>query len=225
MRFTPIDRERWDRRELFDCFHTTCMYVTVDLDVTALLAEVKARGLRFYPALIHCIAKVANGAEDYRYGYDEAGNVGLWDELSPLYTVPRRGAPHLFAMVSTRWCGDFPTFYARFLDDYARAENCGRLWCDDVRDACHIGVTAVPGLSFSGFSFGGTEGKADLTPFAVIGRYRRRDGQTLLPVAGEFSHAVNDGWHVTRFFERLGAAANELATCLRATPADAISGD
>lgn len=206
MHFTPLDQESWDRREIYDCFRDTVLYVTMEIDVTAFLADVRSRGLRFYPSLIHCIAKVVNRRVDYRYGYDEAGNIGTWDVIHPLYTVPRKSSPHLFSMVSTDYGDDFAGFYDRFLIDYERAETCGRLHCDASPRPCYLGITAVPALHFTGFAFGDPGKKPDLTPFVAVGRYENVRGKVTLPVCGEFSHAVNDGFHIGLFFKDLEAA-------------------
>ena len=210
MEFTLIDYDRWDRRDIFEFFNDSTLYLTVDFDITDFLAGLKKRGIRFYPAMIHCICRVVNNCADYRYAYDERRRVGVWDVLHPLYTVPRKNAPHLFSMVSTAYSGDFETFYGNFRADCERAENCGRLLCDESLPPNGIGITASPGVSFSSFSFGGGESKPDLTPFVVIGGYRRERERTVLPVCGEFAHAVNDGYHTRNFFDGLKSAMTDL---------------
>lgn len=66
-----------------------------------------------------------------------------------------------------------------------------------------MGITAVPGLYYSGFTFGGNDSEPDFTPFVVIGGYAEKDGGTILPITHKFSHGVNDGYHITRFFDLL----------------------
>ena len=152
MAFTPIDEQTWERREYLEVFRQTAIYLTAEVDITPLYRHTKARGEKLYPALVWCVAAVLNRHAHFRYGRDEAGRIGIWDELHPYYTVPRRDAPDLFAMKVTRFTPDYDAFLSRFREDYARAETCGRLLCDETLPPNVCGISAMPGLAFSAFS-------------------------------------------------------------------------
>ena len=132
MAFTPIDEQTWERREYLEVFRQTAIYLTAEVDITPLYRHTKARGEKLYPALVWCVAAVLNRHAHFRYGRDEAGRIGIWDELHPYYTVPRRDAPDLFAMKVTRFTPDYDAFLSQFREDCARAETCGRLLCDET---------------------------------------------------------------------------------------------
>ena len=136
---------------------------------------------------------IVAGTGSIAYGRDEAGRIGIWDVLHPYYTVPRRDAPDLFAMKVTRFMPDYDVFRQDFQADYARAETCGRLLCDETLPPNVCGISAMPGLAFSAFSFGG-DPKPDFTPFVLLGKVHPAGDRTVLPVGGEFAHAVNDGF-------------------------------
>ncbi len=208
MKFQKIDFEHWDRREIFQYFKGTTLYMNVHIDITEFLEQVRAAGIKFYPAFIHCLAGVANAHDEFRYGYDGDGCVGIWARLDPLYTVPRTGNPALFSMVATEYCEGLHEFCARFEDDRRRAQNCGKLLCSGEIPPNAMGVTAVPGVHFSSFSFGGAESKPDLAPFFVIGKYEWKAGRLMLPLCGEFAHEVNDGYHISCFFDALKEKLN-----------------
>ena len=179
------------------------------MDITPLYRHTKARGEKLYPALIWCAAAVLNRHVHFRYGRDEAGRIGIWDVLHPYYTVPRRDAPDLFAMKVTRFMPDYDVFRQDFQADYARAETCGRLLCDETLPPNVCGISAMPGLAFSAFSFGG-DLKPDFTPFVLLGKVHPAGDRTVLPVGGEFAHAVNDGGHISGFFKELEETAAKL---------------
>jgi chloramphenicol O-acetyltransferase type A len=203
MAFHRVDYLNLDRKEFYEFFDGTVVNVTVELDITDFLWRVKGQGIRFYPALLHCILQVVNGCEDYRYGHDEKQNLGIWDVIHPMYTVPRKNDPSFFSMAITEYQEDFDAFYQAFLLDSARASDSGKLKANETRLDI-MGITAAPGLHFSSLSFGGPGDKPpDLAPFVIIGGYREKDGRTILPVTGEFLHAVNDGYHITQFFDLL----------------------
>ena len=67
----------------------------------------------------------------------------------------------------------------------------------------------MPGLAFSAFSFGG-DPKLDFTPFVLLGKVHPAGDRTVLPVGGEFAHAVNDGGHNSGFFKELEETAAKL---------------
>ena len=206
MAFTPIDEKTWERREYLEVFRQTAVYLTADVDITPLYHRGKARGEKLYPALVWCVAAVLNRHVYFRYGRNEAGRIGVWDQLHPYYTVPRRDAPDLFAMKLTPFTADYGAFRRAFQADYARAETCGRLLCDETLPPNLCGISAVPGLAFSAFSFGG-DPKPDFTPFVLLGKVHPRGDRMVLPVGGEFAHAVNDGGHISGFFRELEETA------------------
>ena len=109
-------------------------------------------------------------------------------------------------MKVTRFTPDYDAFLSQFREDCARAETCGRLLCDETLPPNLCGISAVPGLAFSAFSFGG-DPKPDFTPFVLLGRVHPAGERTVLPVGGEFSHAVNDGSHISGFFKELEETA------------------
>ena len=180
MAFTPIDEQTWERREYLEVFRQTAIYLTAEVDITPLYRHTKAWGEKLYPALIWCAAAVLNRHVHFRYGRDEAGRIGIWDVLHPYYTVPRRDAPDLFAMKVTRFMPDYDVFRQDFQADYARAETCGRLLCDETLPPNVCGISAMPGLAFSAFSFGG-DPKPDFTPFILLGKVHPAGDRMVLP--------------------------------------------
>lgn len=201
MGFTKIDFDTWKRKEYFDFFKDSPIYMTVEMDVTQLFDKAKAAGFRLYPALVYCAAKVINSDPAFRYGRNEQGCIGLWDRLHPYYTVPRLDDGELFSMKCTEFTEDFAAFYKAFTADYETAQSCGRLLCDKALPPDICGISIVAGISYQAFSFGGM--KEDFTPFVMFGKITERNGRRMMPVTGEFSHAVNDGIHIERFFNEL----------------------
>ncbi len=166
--FTVLDFDHWPRREIFTCFRRTAIYLTVQVDVTGLWRRCKRGGLRLYPALIYGAARVVNGDPAFRYGFDQQGRLGLWDRLTPYYTVPRReGGEELFSIAATEYVPDFSAFSDACLRDMEAAEGCGRLLYQDPLPENGFGISCVPGTSFSAFNFAG-DVKEDLVPFSSM---------------------------------------------------------
>ena len=66
----------------------------------------------------------------------------------------------------------------------------------------------IPWESFDGFNLNLEKGYGYLLPIFTLGRYRKENGRTLLPLAMQVHHGVTDGFHVGRFFNRLQAWAD-----------------
>ena len=206
--FTRIDYEHWPRREYYEFFGRTTIYMTVQLDIRPLWDRVKERGEKLYPALLYGAARVINSDENFRYDLDAQGHVGHWDRMDPYYTVPRLDGSGLFSMVCTPYAETYAEFYDAYLRDAAAAGGCGKLICG-VLAPNGFGVTTVPGTHHTSFCFAG-DPKQDLKPFLLYGKAEREGDRVLLPVTGEFAHGVHDGTHVSQFFDRLKEELNHL---------------
>lgn len=207
--FIPVDYEHWPRREIYERFSGYRYTITANLDVTALLEMVKGRGLRFYPAVCHCIGQVVNQNAAFRFGR-VAGKVGCWERLDLHYTVMRKNGDHLFAHAVTRYQEDFFAFHSAFLEDQRQAEEGDQLYPSGCSPLDTVHVSAMPGLRFcslslskpASFSDSGN-GDTAFIPFVTTGRHFEENGRTMIPVAVEFHHAVNDGYHAQQFFCQL----------------------
>lgn len=206
--FTSIDMEHWDRREIYDkfCGYTFCL--TAQIDITSFLSRVREKGVKFYPAACYCIAKTVNENQDYRYGQLN-GQVGQWDHVDCHYTLLRKNTS-LFTHMVTKYQEAFPEFYQAFSVDRELAENGHELYYQGNSPLDTVHISVLPGLSFTGLSlskpggFSGYAGKdISFIPFITIGKYFEQEGKIILPLAIEFHHAVNDGYHAQRFFALL----------------------
>lgn len=55
--------------------------MTVKLDITKL----RESGVKIYPAMLYLLAQTVNAHDEFRMSFDEQGNVGVFDEMSPCY--------------------------------------------------------------------------------------------------------------------------------------------
>ncbi len=143
------------------------------------------------------------------------GQLGWWDKVDTHYTLLRTGTD-LFTHTVTPYSACFAEYHARFLDDKREAEACDSLYYNHSSPPDTFHLTIMPNLPFSSISFskpasftGAGSANQAFIPFAIIGQYRQRAGKTILPLAVEFHHAVNDGVHAGRLFEAFGQAFAE----------------
>ncbi|MBR5140519.1 MAG: chloramphenicol acetyltransferase, partial [Clostridia bacterium] len=86
MNYTEINVESWERKDLFNLYTTDLkivMNMTVDVDITSLVAEIKNNGLRFYPTMIWIVARLMNARDEFKYSLTEDGKLIKWDYVSP----------------------------------------------------------------------------------------------------------------------------------------------
>ena len=88
--FHVIDKASWERSIYFDYYYSQikCKYtLNANLDITHLRTEQKQRGLRFFPSMLYVIMRAVNQNKEFRMSFNEAGELGYWDEVVPSYTL------------------------------------------------------------------------------------------------------------------------------------------
>ena len=103
MTFQKIDRAARSRAARFEhsFSQVPCTYSrTVKLDVTG----VGAAKLPFYPALLYCLTAVLNRHGEFRTAFNARGELGVYGEMLPCYTVFHRDA-QTFSERWTPWDG------------------------------------------------------------------------------------------------------------------------
>ena len=185
MGFQKIDYAAWPRRPYFEHYHrdVPCWYsMTVDVDISALLPRLRGSGLRFYPSVIHGISRMVNADPALRMAMDETGAIGVYDRVDPTYTIFHKD-DETFSVLWTAYQPDLRAFCQDWEADRTRY--------GDI----HTFEARPPEAGQGLFIF-------------TLGRYRKENGRTLLPLAMQVHHGVTDGFHVGRFFNRLQAWAD-----------------
>jgi chloramphenicol O-acetyltransferase type A len=198
-----LDTEAWSRRHLFRLFKDyddPYFNVCADVDVTPLLAFARERGLSCSVAYHYLSLKTANEVEPFRYrlrgervlvhGRVHAGAIVLLPDES-------------FTFVYFDFTEDFGAFHAgaRALVERARVEPPpldARAAQDDL-----IYHSVIPWVSFTSISHARDSRQRSGIPKVAFGKYRDVGGRVLMPVSVEAHHALMDGLHVGRYFERL----------------------
>ena len=67
-KFHIIDKSTWERSVYFDYYYTRikCKYnLNANLDITHLVTEQKARGLRFFPVMLYVVMRAVNQNKEF----------------------------------------------------------------------------------------------------------------------------------------------------------------
>ena len=198
-----LDLAGWKRRRHFEFFRhyeRPWFNLCADVDVTALVKRcAEPDGPSFFLASLWLSLLAANQVEELRYR--------LRGDQVVVYPVVDGGSTVLmpdqtFAFAYFDFDPSFPPFAARGARELDRVRSGpGGLEPRTERDDM-IHYSVIPWISFSSFSHARTS-SADLSvPKIVFGKHREAGGRRLLPVSVEVHHALVDGLHVGRFYER-----------------------
>ena len=179
MKYETVNLDTWKRGNLF-CFYIdnlrNVMSMTVDIDVSSLIAFARTHKLKFYPAMMWVVSKAVNQRAEFRYGWDNNGNLIHWDYISPYYADFHKDDEQFVKLV---------TEYSDDLTEHP--ENT-------------FDVSCLPWVKYRNFDIHVFDEGKYLAPVVTWGKYETENGKTVLPLSMNIHHAVADGWHLSRFF-------------------------
>lgn len=210
MKFKLIDVSKWDRRKYFEHYlnQVPCTYsMTLNLDLTVLLQEIKKRDLKLYPTIIYLLSVMVNRYEEFRTSIDTNDNVGVFDLLHPSYTIFQKDS-ETFTNIWTEYILSFPEFYKQYLLD---VDNYGKVKSFIAKPNSPSNVftiSSIPWVNFTGFNLNLPTATRYLLPIFTTGKYFEQNGKIWLPIAIQVHHAICDGFHIARFINELQETMN-----------------
>jgi len=210
MIFNPIELDKWSRKPYFEHYlhQVRCTFsMTVNMDITRLRLDVKRKEMKLYPVLIYMIATVVNQYQEFRTCFDTDGRLGYWDRMSPSYTIFHND-DKTFSSIWTKYREDFDTFYRHYLDDMDRYGRVKGFMTKSNEPPNTFPISSIPWVSFTGFNLNINSEGAYLLPIFTMGKFFEQDGKILMPLSGQFHHAVCDGYHAGLLFNELQILAD-----------------
>lgn len=233
MKATPrtLDLATWKRRQHFDFFQgfdRPFWNVCVPVDVTALYEhcrDVHSRdaGISFFAATLHRSLLAANEVEEFRYRLrrDDFGNasVVVHDIVHGGSTVLRDD--ETFGFGYFEFDRDFECFAQRVAEALEQARQASSLEPTTGSDDL-IHYSVLRWLAFTSFQHARHSSADDSIPKIVFGKVHRAPREVAnslspgpnwgwkMPVSVEVHHALVDGLHVGRYFERFEALLRQI---------------
>jgi chloramphenicol O-acetyltransferase type A len=199
-----LEVETWGRREQFRFFkdyQNPFFNICTRVDVTALLELTRgSEGVSFFVASHFLSIKAANEVEPFRYRL-RGERVLVHERVHAGTTLLL--ADENFTFVYFDYTEDFGAFRARAAAAIESARAGGvelyeRAGQDDL-----IYYSVIPWASFTSISHARSGGRQESVPKIAFGKYGADGGRTLMPVSVEVHHALMDGLHVGRYYEKL----------------------
>ena len=208
LRYNPImptylDVSTWPRRDLFEFFRTyenPYFNICAQLEVTKVLEWLRTRPEVSPSLTYHYFAlRVANEIEPFRYR--------LRDDRVLIHDVIHGGTTVLLPNESFTFAYfDYQQDFGKFMRDAQASVKAVRREVHpfkplDGDDRIHF--TVLPWVSFTSFAHARNKTRAVSVPKIAFGKFIKQNERTFLPTSVEVHHAMMDGLHVGRFYNRM----------------------
>lgn len=204
-RFREIDVGSWERRATYTGFRRSAFpfhVVGVDLELGPSVEFWRARRISPYLACIYVACRAANEIAAFRHRIRGDKVVEL-EQVHADYTVP--AGPESFSIRQVEYDPDFARFQAA-TETGAVADP------SDTEESDHwIFLTCLPWVSFT-HVMQPMKSVNDSIPRLAWGKFSLRDGVWQMPISVQAHHAVVDGVHIARLFERMTTYFRDPAT-------------
>ncbi len=186
--------------------------MTVPINVKNLLDFCHESGHKFYPSIIYLVTKVLNQMENFRMFRDAEGNLCVWDQVVPNYTIFHED-DKTFSDCWTGYSDDFETFYREITEDMEKGQEKRGIKVKAGQPANFYCISCVPlGCIYGIWQQDGQQYRTDVF-FRSLPWENMKNQETgfLMPVNLMIAHAVADGYHAGMFFQRLQEAVDCLS--------------
>ena len=194
--------ESWPRREHFDFFRAydhPHFGMSANVDVTAFSTAVKQRAASFTVATVYAIARTANTIPEFRYRIRDEGVVEH-EVVHPGTTILVNEEVFTYALFE--YADEFTPFAAEAAAEIARVQAHPSLAIGGGRDDW-LFMTPIPWVSFTSFKHPMHLQPPHSVPLFAWGKFFQDGERLMMPLAVQGHHALMDGLHVGRFYEKV----------------------
>lgn len=198
-----IDPSSWARREHFETFRRFTQpqfSMCAEMDMTAIVLQLREHPVSLNTVIVYVVARAANDVPELRQRIRD-DTVVEHDVVHPATTVMAAG--DLFAFACFEFELDFDLFAARVAEETARVQANPSLEDPPGRDDL-LFMTAIPWVAFTSFEHPITGERNDSVPRFAWGRCHEVGERHVMPLNVQLHHALADGIHAGRFYERVG---------------------
>lgn len=194
-----IDFDTWERKDyylMFEKFFSPHCGVTVEVDVTDLLAKVRNNKQSFYAAFAYVSTRALSSVEAFLYR-KKGDDIVVLDKMDVGMAVMTEGDVS-FRQISVKMTDSYADFDSEYKKKVA---DKSKRFLDDFKDMATY--SSVPWFSFNDVNPAVTGEKYDNTPLITIGKYRELEGKTMMPVNICFNHMYVQGNDIAAYLESL----------------------
>ncbi|OOM15779.1 chloramphenicol acetyltransferase [Clostridium saccharobutylicum] len=214
--FHVVNLEKWERREHFKYYieQLKCGYsITANLDVTVFKKLLENNNLKFYPSFIYCVTYNINLMPEFRMRYGENDKLIIYDIVHPSYTIFHKD-DNTFSDLWSQYDNGFYKFYDNYKCDIEKYSNIKGVKIKANQPKNFYCISCVPWLSYTGYSTYTNDSNPSLMPIITYGKYHEENGKWIMPFTVTISHAVADGYHVSKLINSIQMTIDKFDTML-----------
>lgn len=207
--YTEVDIATWPRRATFDFFKDykdPYFNFTANVDVTKLRRFCRENSLSFSIAALFYTQQAANSIREFRFRMI-GKKVVEFQSVEATQTLLNEDETFSFCYFESR-----PNVFEYVAAGRVAREKYLKLKTFDV-EADRIDLiyySVIPWVSFTSFKHASSGDNRQTVPRIVFGKVFTAGDRELMPLSVEAHHAMMDGIHVGRFYERFQSAVDSL---------------
>ncbi len=202
MDYRYLDMETYKRKDHFAYFSSMAYPyagLTVNVDITELLAVIKGQNLPFFLTICYCVSKAANKVTEFRQRILD-NKIIEFAHCQTSHTVALEDGTYCYCTLDDdRAFADYIS-YAQKAQEAAKQANTIEEEEADIYDKFFI--STLPWVSYTAL-VQPVPAPADSNPRITWGKYFTQGERVLLPVSVLCNHALVDGIHIADFYEKL----------------------
>lgn len=202
-KYELIDMKNFDRADYFQYFMSvgTTIEFTAKVDVTKTIKKCEIDKLNFQAVMLHMLYKAVNSVENFKLDV-LGGELIKWNKVVPTFSSMNK-SNKLFFTLFVNMCENCVDYNAQYLKTVKEYAHSATIVPQGVLPDNVFNVSCVPWLHFEHFSSNSKINENKIVKMITFGKYEQINGQLVLPLTMQVSHAIADGYHVALFFERI----------------------
>ncbi|MEO0526382.1 MAG: chloramphenicol acetyltransferase [Bacteroidota bacterium] len=204
--FTSEHRQK--HFDFFNAMDRPHFNITANVEITELLTYIKEHRLPTTASMVYVIARAANEIPEFRWRI-RGGKVIEHKTVQPSFTVHTEVAD-VFSFCTVPYQRDAKKF-VRDAQEISKAMYARPSLEDEPGRDDYLFLSPIPWIHFTGFEHAMHYSPSDSIPRMVWGKFLEKDGVVHMPLSVQVHHAVADGRHVGRYFEKIEALASNPA--------------
>ena len=208
-----VNLESWIRRDHFQAFKSwgfPHLNICANVDLTPFYSYIKHYDISFNLAIVYVITWVANDIREFRYRIQDS-RVAEYEIVHPAITIMLHD--DLFGFCPLEFVEDFTEFCTRATKQIDVMRNQPSLSNDPARDNLFY-MTSIPWVSFTNILHPLDLANLDSVPRFAWGKFFKEGDVIKMPLYTQGHHALMDGVHIGRFFEKIQDRLNQPSRAL-----------
>ena len=174
--------------------------VCANIDITSFKSSLRSANCPFTPAMVYLISRVANAIPEFRHRIRN-NKIIEHETVHPSFSVLTDVAD-VFSFCYVDYQPDFKQFVKEAKHQMEYMKTHPSIEDEPGRDD-YLFLSTFPWASFTGIMHPMHYSPVDSVPRIVWGKYFKEGNQIKMPLSVQAHHAVVDGLHVGRYFEKI----------------------